>query len=293
LGSRAADLLSEWPGYAEMIEHCFRERSTVRREMPWRRPRSGEDRCFVVTCAFVPPNLVMVHTEDITERLEAEQKLRFQAQLLGAVGEAVIALDVDGRVLYWNRAAEEMYGWSAGEAMGRKLREMVVPEDLYAQAEEIETQVRVGRSWTGEFVVRRRDGSTFPVEGTDTPVFGEDGGLIGAIGVLRDVTERKEAEEALRRSEAEIFSILESITDGFFALDHELRFTYVNPQAEILLDRCREDLVGEILWEDATFYPEYRKALAEGRTVKFEGYYPPLEAWYDVRAYPSGSGLSV
>ena len=185
LGSRAAELLSEWPGYAEMIETCFRERSTVRREMPWRRPQSGEDRRFVVTCVFVPPDLVMVHTEDFTERLENEQRLRFQAQLLGAVGESVIALDMEGRVLYWNRAAEEMYGWSAGEAMGRKLREMVVPEDLYAQAEEIETHVRAGGSWTGEFVVRRRDGNTFPVEGTDTPVFGEDGGLIGVIGVLR------------------------------------------------------------------------------------------------------------
>jgi PAS domain S-box-containing protein len=124
LGTRTADLLSEWPGYAEMIERCFLERSAVRRKMPWRRPRSGEDRRFVVTCVFVPPDLVMVHTEDITERLEAEERVRFQAGLLGAVGEAVIALDIEGRVLYWNRAAEEMYGWSSEEIMGHPLREM-------------------------------------------------------------------------------------------------------------------------------------------------------------------------
>jgi hypothetical protein len=79
--------------------------------------------------------------------------------------------------------------------MGRKLREMVVPEDLQGLAGEIAERLREGRSWAGEFEVRHRDGSTFPVEGTDTPVFGEDGHLIGVIGVLKDITERKEVEE--------------------------------------------------------------------------------------------------
>ena len=121
-------------------------------------------------------------------------------------------------------------------------------------------------------MVRHKDGTTFPVEGNNTPVFGEDGGLVGVIGVLRDITERKEAEGALRRSEAELFSVLESITDGFFVLDHELRFAYVNPQAALMMERTREDLVGERIWEDPTFYPEYRRAVEEGKTVEFEAY---------------------
>src|SRR4028118_780433 len=105
-----------------------------------------------------------------------------------------------------------------GGGGGGKLRGVVVAEGLRWRAVEIVEQRREGRAWRGEFVVRRRDGTLFPVEGTDTPVFGENDGLIGVIGVLRDVTERKEAEEALRRSEAELFSVLESITDAFFAL---------------------------------------------------------------------------
>ncbi len=236
---------------------------------------------------------VVVTSRDVTERKEAEEKLRFQARLLDTVGEAVIALDVDGRVTYWNRAAEDLYGWPSEEVMGSKLREMVVPEDLRGRAEEIAAQLREGRAWTGEFVVRRRDGTTFPVQGTDTPVLGEDGGQIGVIGVLRDVTERKETEEALRRSEAELFSVLECITDAFFALDQELRFTYVNPRAAVLFSTRREDLVGEKVWKDPTFYPQYERAVTEGQTVAFEGYYPPSGAWYSVRAYPSVSGLSV
>ena len=236
---------------------------------------------------------VVVQSRDVTERKETEERLRFQARLLDTVGEAVIALDLDGRVSYWNRAAEDLYGWPSEEVMGGRLREMVVPEDLRGRAEEIAAQLREGRAWTGGFEVRRRDGTTFPVEATDTPVFGEDGGLIGVIGVLRDVTERKETEEALRRSEAELFSVLESITDAFFSFDHELRLTYVNPRASVLFSTRREDLVGEKVWEDPTFYPQYERAMREGQTVAFEGYYPPSGAWYSVRVYPSGSGLSV
>ena len=236
---------------------------------------------------------VVVTVRDITWRKEAEERLRLQAQLLEAVGEAVIALDSDRKVIYWNRAAEEMYGFSSEEVLGRRMMDRLVPEDLRTHAEEVMAGVRAGLSWKGEFVVRRKDGTPLTVEASNTPVFAEDGEQVGVVGVLRDVTERTEAEAALRRSEAELFSLLESITDGFFVLDHEMRFAYVNPQAALMMDRTREDLVGEKLWEDPTFYPEYRRAIAEGRTVEFEAYYPPLKRWYGVRAYPSGTGLSV
>jgi PAS domain S-box-containing protein len=145
--------------------------------------------------AYPSESGLSVYLHDVTEQKRAEERIRLQAQLLNAVGEALIALDIEGRVLYWNRAAEELYGWSEQEAMGRRLREMVVPKSLRGRAEDIAAQLREGRNWTGQFVVRHRDGTTFPVEGTDTPVFGEDGDLIGVIGVLRDINKRESAEK--------------------------------------------------------------------------------------------------
>jgi len=122
---------------------------------------------------------------------------RFHARLLDAVGQAVIAADPQGKVIYWNRAAQALYGWSAGEAMGRPIMEVTPSEALMEQAEEIMSELMAGRSWTGEFVGRRKDGTTFPALVTDTPAHDDEGNLVAIIGVYTDITERKRMEERL------------------------------------------------------------------------------------------------
>jgi diguanylate cyclase (GGDEF)-like protein/PAS domain S-box-containing protein len=121
----------------------------------------------------------------------------FHARLLDSVGQAVIAANLQGKVIYWNGAAQELYGWSAEEAIGRPIMEITSSEDLMEQAEEIMTELMAGRSWTGEFVVRRKDGTTFPALVTDTPAHDDEGNLVAIIGVYTDITERKRMEERL------------------------------------------------------------------------------------------------
>lgn len=101
------------------------------------------------------------------------------------------------------------------------------------------------------------------------------------------------------RARAQTTRILESITDAFFSLDGEWRFAYLNDQAEHLLARSREELLGRSLWEEfpeaagTTYETMYRAAVAENRTVQFEEFFPPLNTWFEVRAYPSSDWLSV
>ncbi len=137
------------------------------------------------------------------ERKRAEEEIRFQARLLDVVGQAVIATDPQGKIIYWNRAAERLYGWSATEVMGRSVVEVTPSEDLVDRAEEIMSELAAGRSWSGELEVRRKDGTTFPAMVTDTPVYDEAGALAAIIGVSTDITELKNTEE-LRRSEASL-----------------------------------------------------------------------------------------
>src|SRR5918993_447011 len=141
----------------------------------------------------------MTNTGDITGRKSAEEQIRFQARLLDAVGQAIIATNPQGRIIYWNRAAEELYGWPKEEVMGRPIVEVTPSEEMLERAEEIMSELRAGRSWSGEFVVQRKDGSTFPAMVTDTPVHDEQGNLAGIIGISTDITERKLAEQEIER----------------------------------------------------------------------------------------------
>ncbi|MET3291170.1 UNVERIFIED_CONTAM: two-component system sporulation sensor kinase A [Brevibacillus sp. OAP136] len=95
------------------------------------------------------------------------------------------------------------------------------------------------------------------------------------------------------------YEILDRITDGFFAVDERWCFTYVNSEATRLLFRSREDLLGKNVWGefpeavDLTFYDHYQRAIREQTPVAFDAFFPPLNKWFDVRAYPSSTGLSV
>ncbi|MBA3474441.1 MAG: PAS domain S-box protein [Rubrobacter sp.] len=249
---------------------------------------------------------------DITERKRAEERIHFQAQLLDAVGQAVIATDVEGNIVFWNRFAETLYGWSAEEVMGRPVTDVVMSEDQQERADEIMSELKADRSWSGEFVVRRRDGTTFPAMVTDAPVYDERGNLTGIIGISTDITERKRAEEERERllaSEQETreraSNILESISDAFFAVDREWRYTYINERALRRVQRAKgeeitcEELLGKNVWElfpehmDTVFGQKYHEALREQKTVYFEGYSSATDTWYEVYVYPSEEGLAV
>lgn len=123
--------------------------------------------------------------------------------------------------------------------------------------------------------------------------------VIGVYGIAKDITHVREAEKQLEVYHKRVTNILESITDGFFAVDHQWKVTYWNREAERILIKSREEIIGKNLWEkypDAIslkFYTEYHKALQYSVSVHFEEYLPSLDIWFEVSAFPSGDGLSV
>ena len=116
---------------------------------------------------------------------------------------------------------------------------------------------------------------------------------------IRDLSERNHARAALQESAQTMKNILENTTDGFFAVDREWKFTYLNAEAEVLLDRGREDLIGAELWEKfpdlkaSVFETNYRKVMDENVAVEFEASDAAGKTWFEVHAYPSGGGVSV
>ena len=134
---------------------------------------------------------------DITNRKKTEEAIRFQAHLLDTVEQAVVATNLEGEIIYWNRFAEKLYGWSAEEAIARNIMELTTPEIAHEQAAKIMAQLSVGKSWAGEFTVRNKEGITFPAQVFDSPITDADGALIGVVGISVDITDQKEAEAAL------------------------------------------------------------------------------------------------
>jgi PAS domain S-box-containing protein len=120
-----------------------------------------------------------------------------------------------------------------------------------------------------------------------------------AITNARLYQEKERALEAFQAAHRRATSILESITDAFYTLDREWRFTYLNRQAEQLLRRTQAELLGKNAWAEfpeatvAVTHKEFHQAMAEQVKVDFEVFYPPFEAWFEIRAYPSSDGLAV
>jgi PAS domain S-box-containing protein len=138
---------------------------------------------------------VFVQGTDISARVRAERQIRAEARLLDAVEQAVIATDLAGTVLYWNRFAEVLYGWSAEEAVGRTVIELKAAPDKQSDAAKLMALLQTGETWSGEIVLRRRDGTTFTAYVIDSPIHDDAGQFIGIVGVSFDITERKQAQE--------------------------------------------------------------------------------------------------
>lgn len=114
-----------------------------------------------------------------------------------------------------------------------------------------------------------------------------------------EIADKTQTELALQESNRKINHILETITDGFFALDNQWNFICVNSELEKILQRSASELIGNNIWQEipesvgTKFYHAYHQAVKEQKPIAFEEYYDPLQIWFEVRAYPSEQRLSV
>ncbi len=143
----------------------------------------------------------LIHYEgailDVSLRKDAESSVQMRGTLLDQVPSAVIVTDLEGVCTFWNSHAEVMYGWSITEAIGRPIYELTVIENEGEVAREIMEAISAEGHWAGEFRVRRRDGSVFPAQVSNSLLLDADGEPVGVVGVSLDLTQNKEAEAAL------------------------------------------------------------------------------------------------
>jgi PAS domain S-box-containing protein len=159
------------------------------------------DRGYVARDSVGLPLRMIGAMTDVTEKTRADAAIRFQAQLLNAVQQSVVATDPEGIVIFWSKFAENLYGWTAQEAVGKTIQELTPSPFLRDHDTQIAERGAAGEAWTGEFLVQGKSGKPFPALLTTSPVLDERGRVLGFVRVSIDLTERRNLEEQFRQSQ--------------------------------------------------------------------------------------------
>jgi PAS domain S-box-containing protein len=229
------------------IRKALDTRQTIETEFPL--TLNGNIRWISTTIIPRTEDTVTFIGHDFTARKLALDKVRFQASLLGAVQQAIVAMDHERRFIFWNSYAEKLHGWTEAEVMGRSVLEIAAsagsPPAILAQISGLLND----QVWSGEIMLPHRNGQSIPVLLTTSPVFDDNGKLIGLIGTETDLTERNKLEEQLRQSQK-----MEAIGKlaGGVAHDFNNLLTAINGYSHVLLPQFplndpRRNGINEIL----------------------------------------------
>ncbi len=208
-----------------------------------------------------------------------------EAATLDAIQNAIIVTDSNGRIVFWNKFAEQLYGWSADEVLGSDVNE-ITPADRDV-ARGAMSSITDGQTWSGEFMVKRKSGEAFPAFVTTSAMYDTAGRLTGFVGVSFDITqqrERAQSYEALFKTMSEGFAICEAIRDDSGVLTDYL-IVEINPALQTMLGGLT-DMAGKRLSEtdfgDEAWLQLCDRVLRTGEPAQFEFHNPATDKWHEV-----------
>ncbi len=194
---------------------------------------------------------------DVTGTIEAAKKIREQAALLNEARDAICVTDLNQHILFWNKSAERLYGWTAGEALGHDANELLGQESVALTA--LKTLIQHGE-WRGDLKQTTHDGRQLTVDCRWTLIREADGTPKSILVINTDITEAKHAEELIREQAA----LLDHAQDAIVVLDLEGRISYWNRSAERVFGwSAREALsskVQDLLYASPELYETPLKA---------------------------------
>lgn len=210
---------------------------------------------------------------DITDGKRSEDTLRQQAALLDLAHDAIFVRDMQSRILFWNRGAEVMYGWSRQEASGRSSHDLLTTR-FPVPLEEIESRVRERGKWEGDLAQQTRNGDTIAVASQWSLDRDENGEPTAILEINRDVTEQRRARDELRTASLHTRTLIEASLDPVVTISQQGKVTDVNHAAELVTGLDRSRLIGSDFSE---YFTEPERARRGYERVFSEGY---------VRDYP-------
>ncbi|WP_148572038.1 SpoIIE family protein phosphatase [Nocardioides caldifontis] len=255
-------------------------------------PRQWREGDVALLEQLAGPVVAELELAALTADYESEQLLWQLA--MDAAGVGAFDWNLVTGELRWDDRLLDLFGKDRQTFGGtiESFNDSLHPDDRDRVSQALRHAIEHCGEYTAEYRVVKPDGGVRWVAARGRAL-GDDGIAVRLLGAAFDTT-------AVQEGEARLARVLESMTSAFFSLDQGYRFTYVNREAERLLGRSRQELVGGSIWElfpaavGTEFETFYRRAMEQTEAVSFEAYYPPpLDAWYEVRGWPSPDGLSV
>jgi diguanylate cyclase (GGDEF)-like protein/PAS domain S-box-containing protein len=191
----------------------------------------GQGLWYSMRC-YPKPGGMSVHFRNITESVfsrreleAANNRMREQAELLDNARDAIFVQDMDSRIVYWNKGAERLLGWTAAEVMGWRVGEIFT--DILADVKNVRAHVLQYGEWTGELSKRHKDGRSLMLESRCTLVRGKDGLPRSILAINTDITHRKEAEARIHQ--LAFFDVLTGLPNRAFLRERLERALTMSP----------------------------------------------------------------
>ena len=240
--------------------------------------------------------------QDISERKRIERSLRASEsqfrQLADAMPLIVWTADPGGRADFVSKSFLAYTGTERTGDINTLWSRAILREDRAPTLDKWRAALASGGNYLTEFRLRRHDGVYRWHLVSAVPVRDSDDRIVKWFGSAIDIDDRYRTEKELEALAARLSSTLESISDAFFMLDRDWRFTYFNKEAERVLGRRAEDLIGKNIWEEFPATPGRvirtlcETAVRDNVKMSTETFYEPLGLWLLVNAYPSPEGLA-
>ncbi|HPG50928.1 MAG TPA: PAS domain S-box protein, partial [Spirochaetota bacterium] len=269
LGITVSRLYADLPDIEADIRRCHAEHETFEREMFYPFRSTGEKKYLIVKYAFLPPNQVLVHTQDITVRKQAEERIResetrFRLAFENALDAMVWAEAETGILIHCNRAAEKLFGRNRNEMIGRH-QTILHPPDKVNEVRNAFNRQAGGNPAPVEIDIITASGAIRNVSITTSRT--EVEGKPVVQGIFRDITDSKKAEEALRQSEERYRTLFEESPEAIIVLGSDGIVRNINQSYTDLTGLTREEAVGTPFKDLPMLIPErlkdYNRMLAE------------------------------
>ncbi len=203
---------------------------------------------------------------DISDRRQAEEELRKQAALLNLAHDGILVRDMQSRIVFWNRGAQETYGWSADEARGRVTHDLLQTE-FPIPLPQIEAILIEHGDWEGELLHHTRDRGNIPVASRWSLLPDENGFPTAILEINRDISDRKKASDLLRESQERQAGIIASAMDAIISVDSRHHIVLFNAAAERMFRCPAQSALGAPL---SKFIPERFRAGHDNHIATFD-----------------------